>query len=194
MSDASHPVDVRMAREGDLAAVRDIVNWAIENTHYNFHTAPLTTDDWRASWTSGRERMPWLAARSDGGVVGVAYAHPFHARRAYSWTVETTVYVSPEHHRRGVCSALYRVLLPILAAQGFHTALGVIALPNPGSVALHERCGFVASGETPRVGWKFDRWWGIGHWQKMLQDEAHVPTEPQSVADALHRLGKDTLA
>lgn len=194
MSGAAETIGVRMAREGDLAAVCDIVNWAIENTHYNFHAAPLTTDDWRASWKSGRDRMPWLAAESSGEVVGVAYAHPFHVRRAYSWTVETTVYVSHEHHRRGAGSALYRVLLPILAAQGFHTAIGIIALPNPGSVALHERCGFVAAGETPRVGWKFERWWGIGQWQKMLRDETHVPTEPLSVADALLRLGKDTVA
>lgn len=194
MSDGSQPIDVRMARAGDLDAVRDIVNWAIENTHYNFHTDPLTTDDWRASWSSGRDRMPWLAAERDGEVVGVAYAHPFHARRAYSWTVETTVYVSHLHHRRGVGSALYRVLLTILAAQGFHSAIGVIALPNPGSVALHERCGFNATGATSRVGWKFDRWWGVGHWQKMLQDETHVPAEPLSVADALQRLGKETLA
>lgn len=194
MNDGSHTIGVRMAREADLAAVRDIVNWAIENTHYNFHTDPLTTEDWRASWASGRERMPWLAAESAGEVVGVAYAHPFHTRRAYSWTVETTVYVSHAHHRRGVGSALYGELLPILAAQGFHTAIGIIALPNPGSVALHERCGFVAAGATPRVGWKFDRWWGIGHWQRMLQHETHVPTEPLTVADALQRLGKDTLA
>ena len=194
MSDGEQTIDVRMAREDDLAAVRDVVNWAIENTHYNFHAVPLDLAHWRAEWSAGRARHPWLVAESAGGVAGVAYAGRYKTRRAYDWTVETTVYVSPEHHRRGVGSALYRVLLPILAAQGFHTALGVIALPNPGSVALHERCGFVASGETPQVGWKFDRWWGIGHWQKMLQDETHAPTEPLSVADALHRLGKDTLA
>ena len=194
MSDGEQTIDVRMAREDDLAAVRDVVNWAIENTHYNFHAVPLDLAHWRAEWSAGRARHPWLVAESAGGVAGVAYAGRYKTRRAYDWTVETTVYVSPEHHRRGVGSALYRVLLPILAAQGFHTALGVIALPNPGSVALHERCGFVASGERPQVGWKFDRWWGIGHWQKMLQDETHAPTEPLSVADALHRLGKDTLA
>lgn len=194
MADGSQGIAVRMAREGDLAAVRDVVNWAIENTHYNFHAGPLDTAHWRAEWTASRERHPWLVAESvgeaGGEVLGVAYAGRFKTRRAYDWAVETTVYVSHLHHRRGVGSALYRVLLPILAAQGFHTAIGVIALPNPGSVALHERCGFVAAGETPRVGWKFDRWWGVGQWQKMLQDETHRPAEPLPVADALRRMGK----
>ena len=180
-----------MAREGDLAAVCDVVNWAIENTHYNFHGAPLATEHWRELWAEGRHRHPWLVAESDGEVLGVAYAGRYKTRRAYDWAVETTVYVSHRHHRRGVGSALYRSLLPILAAQGFHTAIGVIALPNPGSVALHERFGFVAAGETPRVGWKFGRWWGVGNWQKMLQDETHVPAEPLPVAEALRRLDEE---
>lgn len=194
MAESAPSVRVRMAREGDLAAVCGIVNWAIENTHYNFHTEPLATEHWRADWAATRELHPWLVAESRGEVLGVAYAHPWKTRRAYGWAMETTVYVSHLHHRRGVGAALYAELLPILAAQGFHTAIGVIALPNPGSVALHERCGFVAAGETPRVGWKFDRWWGIGNWQKMLQDETHVPASPLPVAEALHRLGKEALA
>ncbi|MBM4246551.1 MAG: N-acetyltransferase family protein [Deltaproteobacteria bacterium] len=185
-----HPpaTEVRVAREGDLTAVRDVVNWAIENTHYNFHAEPLGTAHWRAEWAAGHERHPWLVAERAGEVVGVAYAGRLKARRAYDWAVETTVYVSHLHHRRGVGRVLYGVLLPILEAQGFHTAIGVIALPNPGSVALHERCGFVAAGELPRIGWKRDRWWGVGHWQKMLQHETHVPEEPLSVAAALRRL------
>jgi phosphinothricin acetyltransferase len=194
MADRSQSVTVRLLREADLDAVRDIVNWAIETTHYNFHTTPLRTEDWRVLWTEGREQYPWLVAESDGEPAGVAYAGRYKVRRAYDWSVETTVYVSHRHHRRGVGMALYDALLPILAAQGFHTAIGVIALPNPGSVALHERCGFVAAGETPRVGWKFDRWVGIGNWQKMLQDETHAPTPPLSVSDALARLGRKDLA
>ncbi|MBY0278483.1 GNAT family N-acetyltransferase [Candidatus Binatia bacterium] len=191
MADAAPSVEVRTAREGDLAAVCDIVNWAIENTHYNFHAEPLTTEHWRSEWTVGRERHPWLVAESGGEVVGVAYAGRYKTRRAYDWAVETTVYVSHLHHRRGVGSALYQALLPILTAQGFHTAIGVIALPNPGSVALHERCGFVTAGETPRVGWKFERWWGVGQWQKMLQNETHVPSEPLPVAEAVQRLDRE---
>jgi phosphinothricin acetyltransferase len=183
-----------MAREGDLAAVRDIVNWAIETTHYNFHNVTLATEDWRVLWMDAREQFPWLVAEHDGEVAGVAYAGRYKARRAYDWAVETTVYVSHRHHRRGVGMALYDELLPILTAQGFHTAIGVIALPNPSSVALHERCGFVAAGETPRVGWKFDRWWGVGNWQKMLQDETHAPAPPLPVAEALRRLGREALA
>jgi phosphinothricin acetyltransferase len=184
-------IAVRAAREDDLAAVRDIVNWAIENTHYNFNVEPQDVEHWRSEYRAGRERYPWLVAESAAGVVGVAYAGRYKTRRAYDWSAEVTVYVSPLHHRRGVGAALYAELLPILDAQGFHALLGVIALPNPGSVALHERFGFVAAGETPRVGWKHGRWWGVGQWQKLLRDESDPASPLLSVDDALRRMGKD---
>lgn len=164
-------IAVRPAREDDLAAVRDIVNWAIENTHYNFNLEPQTLAHWQAEHANGRDHYPWLVAESAGLVVGVAYAGRYKVRRAYDWCAEVTVYVSHLHHRRGVGAALYAELLPILEAQGFHSLLGVIALPNPASVALHERFGFVDTGRTRQVGWKFGRWWDVGHWQKLLRDE-----------------------
>lgn len=185
---------VRAAREDDLAAVRDIVNWAIEHTHYNFNTELQTLDHWRGEWQTSRQSYPWLVATDAGEVVGVAYAGRYKVRRAYDWTAEVTVYVAPDRHRRGVGAALYAELLPILEAQGFHSLMGVIALPNPPSVALHERFGFVAAGETPRVGWKFEQWWGVGHWQKLLRDETHRASAPLPVADALRALGKDPSA
>lgn len=186
-------VTVRRAREEDLAAVRDIVNWAIEHTHYNFNTEPQTLAHWQAEHAAGHERHPWLVAEHQGGVVGVAYAGRYKPRRAYDWTAEVTVYVSHRHHRRGIGAALYAELLPILEAQGFHSLIGVIGLPNPASVALHERFGFVAAGETPRVGWKFGRWWGVGHWQKMLRDESAPANALLAVGDALRRMGRDEL-
>jgi len=179
---------VRAAREDDLPAVRDIVNWAIENTHYNFNTEPQTLAHWQSEHAAGRDLYPWLVAELDGEVVGVAYAGRYRARRAYDWSAEVTVYVSPRHHRRGVGSALYAELLPILDAQGFHALLGVIALPNPGSVALHERFGFASAGITEQVGWKHGRWWAVGNWQKLLRDASHEPRPLLPVRDARPRV------
>jgi phosphinothricin acetyltransferase len=166
---------VRAARESDLEAIRDIVNWAIENTHYNFNTEPQTLAHWQAEYAAGRDLYPWLVAEVDDEVVGMAIASRYKGRCAYDWTAEVTVYVSHLHHRRGVGTALYGRLLPTLEAQGFHALIGVIAVPNPGSIALHERCGFVNAGITEQVGWKLGKWWGVGNWQKLLRDGTHVP-------------------
>jgi len=43
-------------------------------------------------------------------------------------------------------------------ADGVHTAVAVIALPNPGSLALHESLGFVQAGALREVGHKFGHW------------------------------------
>jgi hypothetical protein len=60
-------------------------------------------------------------------------------------------------------------LIERLARQGFHCALGGIALPNPASIALHEKLGFTKVGELQQVGWKHDRWVNVGYWQCFLQ-------------------------
>ena len=84
------------------------------------------------------------------------------ARDAYLWTVESTVYVDHECHRRGVGDALYAELLARLERQGFRTSIGVIALPNPASVRLHERHGFVQVGLLADAGYKLKRWHDVG--------------------------------
>ena len=69
---------------------------------------------------------------------------------------------------RGLGTKLYDALLRELAQRGFHCAMGGIALPNAGSVALHERMGFAKVAHFREVGWKLGRWIDVGYWQRML--------------------------
>ena len=62
-------MEIRRAREGDLAAVAEIVNWAIEHTTANFHTAREEPKAWLARWREGQDRFPWLVAELDGASV-----------------------------------------------------------------------------------------------------------------------------
>ena len=96
---------VRLATEDDLPEVCEIINHFIENSFVNFRTEPQGVDEWRSDWRRLHGRFPWLVA-TDGRVVGVAYAAPFHGRAAYQWTAEATVYVDPSSQRRGVGDAL----------------------------------------------------------------------------------------
>jgi phosphinothricin acetyltransferase len=155
---------VRPATEDDLPEVCTIINHFIENSFVNFRTEPQSVDEWRDDWRRLHSRFPWLVA-TDDRVVGVAYAAPFHARAAYQWTAETTVYVDPSSQRRGVGDALYTELLSQLRSQGFHSAVGVIALPNEPSVRLHERHGFIRVGRLIEAGYKLGAWHDVGFWQ-----------------------------
>jgi phosphinothricin acetyltransferase len=41
-------------------------------------------------------------------------------------------------------------------------------LPNPASVALHEKLGFEQVARFREVGRKFDRWIDVAYWQRWL--------------------------
>src|SRR5213593_2199180 len=130
---------IRLAGEADAEAVQAIYAPYVRDTAISFETEPPTVEEMGRRIRSVLEHAPWLVCERDGVVIGYAYAGRFHARAAYQWTVEVTVYVHRAHHRAGVGRALYTALLDALRLQGFRVAVGIIALPNPGSVELHER-------------------------------------------------------
>jgi L-amino acid N-acyltransferase YncA len=52
--------------------------------------------------------------------------------------------------------------------RGAHAVLGGIALPDPASVALHEKLGFQPVAVLKEVGWKLGRWVDVGYWELLL--------------------------
>lgn len=76
---------------------------------------------------------------------------------------------------KGIGRSLYAALLRILAAQNYRRAFAGIALPNQGSVALHEAVGFTHVGTNPEAGFKFDRWHDLGWWSFQLNDREGEP-------------------
>ena len=128
---------------------------------------------------------PWLACiGSAGDVVGYAYAAWHRERPAYQWSVDVTVYIRADHHRRGVGRALYGVLFDLLRLQGFCVAHAGITLPNAGSVGLHEALGFRPVGVYPAVGWKLGAWRDVGWWQLPLGALPPAPSLPLSLRQA----------
>lgn len=123
--------------------------------------------------------FPYLVAEADGAVAGFAYAGPHRARAAYRWSAETSVYVDPAFHRRGVGRELYETLLSLLTRQGLTLALAGITLPNHPSVALHEAVGFRPLAVYRRIGFKAGAWRDVGWWERRLADaDDGVPLEP----------------
>lgn len=157
---------VREAVFEDLPAILAISNRAAATTAANFAVEPETLASWQESWRATRGRHPCLVATdAAGAVVGFAKSSPWKGRCAYEWAAEVTVYVEPEHHRRGAGRALYAALLPMLEERGFRTLLAGITLPNDASVRLHEAFGFRQVATFERIGWKFGRWHTVGYWQ-----------------------------
>lgn len=157
---------VRPVAESDARAICAVYNHYVAHTVVTFETDPVSDAEMAGRIRDVTAGYPWLVAeRDDGTVVGYAYASRWRTRVAYDRTVESTIYLQHTALRAGVGTPLYRALLAELRARDVHAVVGCIALPNPGSVAFHERFGFVPVGRFPEVGRKFDRWVDVGFWQ-----------------------------
>jgi len=142
----------------DAAACLAIYRPAVVEGIASFEADVPTIAEFEARIAKALESWTWLVFEEAGRVVGYAYGGTHRARAAYRWSTETSVYVSADHHGKGIGRRLYEALLPMLSDRGYATALAGITLPNDASVALHNSLGFTPIGIFHRVGWKFGRW------------------------------------
>ncbi|MCP5367733.1 MAG: N-acetyltransferase [Hyphomicrobiales bacterium] len=165
-------VTLRPVRAEDAAAIQAIYAPIVAETIISFEEEPPSVAEMAARIAATLPAYPYLVAERGGQVVGYAYASQHRARAAYRKSVDVTVYVAESARRAGVGQALYRALLDDLRRRGFHAAFAGIALPNPGSVGLHESVGFTPVGVFREVGFKFGQWRDVGWWQCLLQGPA----------------------
>ena len=160
--------NIRDVTVDDAPAICDIYNPYIAETAISFEQQPVSVAEMQARIRNTTETYPWLVAQSETGVIAYAYATRWRARAAYDRTAESTIYVKSSPHRSGVAYPLYMALLERLRRQGVHAVVGCITVPNPASIAFHEKCGFKKVAHFPQVGRKFDAWVDVGFWQVNL--------------------------
>ena len=167
-------VEVASGALEDLEAISEIYGHYVRTSAISFDLEVPGAES-RLEWfsmfaTSGRHRL--LVARDDGRAVAYAASAPYRPRAAYAPSVETSVYVTPSHVGRGLGSALYEVLLSELEREDVHRAYAGIAMPNPASVRLHERCGFRQTGYFTEQGRKFGRYWDVAWYERSFPEVA----------------------
>jgi L-amino acid N-acyltransferase YncA len=162
-------MNIRDARVEDAESFASIYNHFVLTTSISFEEAEVPVIEMAGRIADVQAAsLPWLVAEQDGVVRGYAYATKWRVRNAYRFSVETTVYLAPDSAGQGIGTVLYRALLDRLRAGGYHLAIGGIALPNPASIALHEKLGFEKVAKFREVGFKFGRWTDVGYWQLAL--------------------------
>ena len=117
-----------------------------------------------------------MVAVSEGRAIGYASSSRFHQKAAYETSVETSVYLAHESVGRGAGSRLYEVLFRHLDREDVHRAYAGIALPNPASIALHERFGFKRAAHFTEQGRKFGRYWDVAWYEKPIGEETRELT------------------
>lgn len=157
---------IRAVEAGDAEAIARIYTHYVLNTVISFEEEAVPAPEMaRRIEEVGAASLPWFVAERADEVVGYAYASKWKGRCAYRHSVESGLYVDPAATGRGIGTRLYETLLAALRERGVHAVIAGIALPNPASVALHEKCGFHKIAHFEEVGSKFGRWIDVGYWQ-----------------------------
>jgi phosphinothricin acetyltransferase len=159
---------IRPATAADLPAINAIYNHYVAHSTCTYQLAP-ETEEARLAWFHRHgPAHPVTVAEVAGEVVGWASLNVFNPREAYARTVENSVYIHHQHHRRGLGRALLADLLARARALGHHTIIAGASAEQTASIRLHEAFGFVEIGRLREVGFKHGQWLDVVSMQLML--------------------------
>src|SRR5262245_22654734 len=122
-------MEIRPATVADLTAINDIYNHFVTHATCTYQLEPSTAQE-RMNWFNCHgPRYPITVAidPSSDQVVGWASLSPFHPRAAYRFTVEDSVYVHYDHHKRGIGKALLCDLMGRALDLEYRTIIGIIS-------------------------------------------------------------------
>ena len=160
----------------DAQAILAIFNHAILHTtalyEYNPRTM-ATMQQWFANKAAGNFPV-WGLKNSESQLVAFGSYGTFRAFPAFKYSVEHSVYVHPDQQGKGYGKLMLQQLIRSAEEQNYHLLIGGINASNSGSVALHQKLGFVHSGTITQAGYKFGRWLDLAFYQLTLK----TPTEP----------------
>ncbi len=159
------------ATQADLPAILAIYNEAVEATTAIWNETQVDLAN-RQAWLAERSAagFPVLVAHSDAGeVLGYASYGTWRAIEGFRHTVEHSVYVRSDQRGQGLGPQLMQALIVRAKQTGLHVMVAAIESGNSASIRLHERLGFVTTGQMPQVGRKFGRWLDLTFMQLMLE-------------------------
>jgi L-amino acid N-acyltransferase YncA len=152
---------IRDSLPADVPAITAIYGYSVLHDNASFELDPPdATEIARRRDVLLAGGFPYLVAEDAAGrVVGYSYAGTYRPRPGYRFTVENSVYVTPDCQGQGIGRALLPRLIERCEAAGFRLMIAVIGdSANHASIRLHASCGFSHAGLLPAIGWKHERW------------------------------------
>jgi L-amino acid N-acyltransferase YncA len=172
---------IRLATIEDSAEILGIYKPFITGTTITFEYEIPSLDEFEDRMENIQSIYPWFVCEIDNNVVGYAYASKFNERAAYDWSVDFSIYINPEYHRRNIGKALYHALLETLKLQGFCNAYALITSPNIKSECMHKSLGFKEVGLCKNVGYKMGKWLGVRWFELQFAEHDEKPYKPKSI-------------
>lgn len=176
-------ITIRIASPSDAPELLAIYAPYITKTAISFEYDVPSVEEFTDRIRTTLEKYPYLAAESDGHIVGYCYVSILHGRQAYDWSVETSIYVDQNCKRMGIGKKLHDALEQALSAMGILNLYACIAFPigedpylTEDSVHFHEHLGYTHTAHFHKCGYKFKRWYDIVWMEKTIGK--HLECQP----------------
>jgi L-amino acid N-acyltransferase len=150
-------ITIRPAKFDDLADINAIYNYYIAHSTCVWETQPCSESERKTWYDRHGKTMPVLVAESKGRIIGWAALGSFRAAYTAAGTLEDSVYVHHDFHRRKIGSRLLTALIEAARQMGLRSILANISGDQTPSIRLHEKFGFQKVAHLRDVGQKFDR-------------------------------------
>lgn len=175
-------IKLRPASVDDAETLVGIYSYYVTNTAVTYEWDVPTVEEFRNRIKNVTAKFPYIVAEVDDEIVGYAYANTFRSRIAYSWTVETSIYVKKDCRRGGIGKALLTDLETKLKEQNILNVYAVISSIEKedeylthDSIKFHDKMGYKKVSEWHQCGYKFKRWYNIVIMEKMLGEHTAEP-------------------
>lgn len=162
-------IKIRPAVLEDAPRLLEIYEYYIRETAVTFEWEVPSLEEFENRIKKISAKFPYFVSENEEGkITGYVYAGSFSERKAYDWTVETSIYLDKDERRNGTGTALYKALEEALQKMGIVCLIAIIAWSEQedeflkhDSVLFHGKSGYENSGVLKKVGYKFDRWYDI---------------------------------
>lgn len=185
----------RTATENDAPRLLDIYRYYVEKTAISFEWTVPSLEEFKSRMCRTLSRYPYIVAVQDDSILGYSYVSPFVGRKAYDWSVETTIYLDHSIRHQGVGKKLYFVMEQILKEMHIINLNACIGWPKEddryltrNSAQFHEHLGYHMVGTFHSCGYKFGKWYDMVWMEKMIGDH---PEKPEPVIN--YNILKDQL-
>lgn len=175
---------IRTATPDDADALLSIYAPYVTDTAISFEYTVPTACEFRERIRHTLLRYPYLVIGRGDALLGYAYTGPFHARAAYDWAVETSIYLRRDQTGRGIGKCLYQALEDVSRAQHVLNLNACIACTKQEDERLsnnsrdfHAHIGYRPVGVFRQCGYKFDTWYDM-IWMEKHIGSHKIPPEP----------------
>jgi L-amino acid N-acyltransferase YncA len=158
---------IREMLQSDWDRVAYIFATELEKGYSNFDTECPSYE----AWDKSHHKDCRFVYITDDKVVGWIAISPTSSRCAFLGSVEVSIYIDQDYHRRGIGTALMKALIAEAQKKGYWSLYSVIFSINQGSIALHKKCGFREIGYRERIAKdRFGVWQNVTLMELRLED------------------------